>query len=333
MQKTDPGTFEFIISAEDHDLACSVLEMRFIVDDSQQLVDLIPEARSDDPHLWSQFYELEEVAWRRIVTTFAIPFDTAGLKRRKITVCLWRLRWLTRVPPYAIHTGFELLLLLDGRKKLARMGDSYPPMKFKEEDAFDCWVSAGLLHREEVVEPFEKPHRGWQGQRTVYYTQKGEEWRIPAMQLIWEASGKSGGWNETYERLEGMLFGYGDWQNDWWLDEMKRRGRGFSGLALCCTVTAAGLAWIESSGLKALPPIGGDVLALYSFDPDAVDQLNDYLIADPQAIALVRFNIFGRVLIDMIGPKNDGPWRLPAAKIASVNREILGPIEIALRKS
>jgi hypothetical protein len=27
-----------------------------------------------------------------------------------------------------------------------------------------------------------------------------------------------GGWNDTLERLEGMLYGYEDWQNDWWAD-------------------------------------------------------------------------------------------------------------------
>jgi hypothetical protein len=60
------------------------------------------------------------------------------------------------------------------------------------------------LHREEVIEPFDQPIKGWLRHRTTYYTPKGEEWRIPAMQLLSRASGRSGGWNEYYERLEGM---------------------------------------------------------------------------------------------------------------------------------
>jgi hypothetical protein len=84
-------------------------------------------------------------------------------------------------------------------------------------------VAKGMLHREEVSEPFDPPiePRGqtYLGHRTVYYTPKGEEWRIPASKLIWDASGKAGGWNEYFERLEGMLFGYEDWQNDWWIKQ------------------------------------------------------------------------------------------------------------------
>jgi hypothetical protein len=39
--------------------------------------------------------------------------------------------------------------------------------------------------------------------RSVYYTPKGEEWRISAHKLIEKASQKSGGWNDGYERLQG----------------------------------------------------------------------------------------------------------------------------------
>ena len=31
------------------------------------------------------------------------------------------------------------------------------------------------------------------------------------------------GWNDTLERLEGMLYGYEDWQNDWWADYRRRK--------------------------------------------------------------------------------------------------------------
>jgi hypothetical protein len=102
------------------------------------------------------------------------------------------------------------------------MVDVYPPMQQLEgEDRFDHWVAAGLLHKEEVLQPFsdgQKHAKGSLGHRTVYYTPKGEEWRIPASKLIWEAASKSGGWNEHFERLKGMLFGYEDWQNDWWIN-------------------------------------------------------------------------------------------------------------------
>jgi hypothetical protein len=56
--------------------------------------------------------------------------------------------------------------------------------------------------------------------------------------LIWRAA-EAAGWNEHFERLEGMLFGYEDWQNDWWIEEGLKRGR-FADLALCCPVDAWG---------------------------------------------------------------------------------------------
>lgn len=57
------------------------------------------------------------------------------------------------------------------------------------------------------------PTRGFLGTRTIYYSLKGEEWRISASRTIWEAAARPGGWNEHFERLEGMLFGYEAWQN------------------------------------------------------------------------------------------------------------------------
>jgi hypothetical protein len=111
-----------------------------------------------------------------------------------------------------------------------------------------------MVSCKEVIDvPFEKPTKRSSGDRTVYYTPKGEEWRIPAHKLVQDASGKSGGWNEHFQRLEGMLFGYEDWQNDWWINTLLERGT-FGGATFCCAVTAAGLAWAESAGLRALPP-------------------------------------------------------------------------------
>jgi hypothetical protein len=305
--------------------------MRFIPNDPQQLVDLIPDARSDDPRLWGRSYDLDEPVWRQIVTAFAISFDTAGLEDRNITVCLWRCRWLSTIP-YLVHTGYELILLLNGQKKLARMSDSYPPMTFAGEEAFDRRVASGELHREEVIEPFENPRGRWQGHRTVYYTPKGEEWRIQAMKLIWNASSKSGGWNESYERLEGMLFGYEDWQNDWWAEQQKRRGGSFYGVPFCCSVTAPGLAWIESAGFKALPPAEAAAITLHSFDFEDAEQPERVLATDPQAVAVVRFSARGRFITDEIDFKTGGPWCFPADKISGLNRYIRGSVEVVIAK-
>jgi hypothetical protein len=56
----------------------------------------------------------------------------------------------------------------------------------------------------------------FEGTRFVYYSLKASEWCIAAWKLIREAAQKSG-WNADFECLEGMLLGYDEWQNDWWI--------------------------------------------------------------------------------------------------------------------
>ena len=63
--------------------------------------------------------------------------------------------------------------------------------------------------------------RVFEGTRTAYYTPKGEEWRIRAWKLIPRRPAKAG-WNNDFERLEGMLFGYEDWQNDWSIEDLEQ---------------------------------------------------------------------------------------------------------------
>lgn len=322
----------FILSAEDDDLACSVLQMRFTLHDPLKLVELIPDANSNDPEIWNRSYDLNETTWRKIVTAFGIAFDTSGLIDREFSVCVWRLRSPSDIP-YLIHTGYELLLLLNGQKKLARMGDSYPPMTFPGEAAFNKRVTSGELHREEVIEPFEKPIRQWIGKRTVYYTLKGEEWRIPASKLIWSAFSKSGGWNESYERLEGMLFGYEDWQNDWWANWQKRRGSSFYGIPFCCAVTKRALAWIESAGFKALPPIIDEGIDLYRFDFENAEQPNQVLGTNPQAFAVIRFSARGRSVNNNVDFNLTGPWRFSADEIPGLNQDIRGSLEVILTRT
>jgi hypothetical protein len=212
----------FLIEAFDREQWCPVLQAMLAVDDPEVLRAILGEVADEDPELqW--IYHLDDEELAAIVATFNVSVDAALLDSKNLDIILLRYDGIDQTPPYLAHTRYELPLLLDGRKKLARMVDLYPPMTFEGEDRFDHWVAKGMLHREEVSEPFDPPiePRGqtYLGHRTVYYTPKGEEWRIPASKLIWDASGKAGGWNEYFERLEGMLFGYEDWQNDWWIKQ------------------------------------------------------------------------------------------------------------------
>ena len=324
----------FLIEAFDHEQWCPVLQAMLPVDDPEALRAILGEVADEDPELqW--VYWLDDAQLAAIVATFNVSFDAAQLDSKDLTIGLFRWR-PSQQTPYLIHTQYELPLLLDGRKKLARMSDMYPPMTFEGEDRFDHWVAKGMLHREEVNEPFDPPiqTRGqtYFGHRTVYYTPKGEEWRIPASKLVWVASGKSGGWNEYFERLEGMLYGYEDWQNDWWIKEGVTGG-GFGGASFCCAVTSAGLAWIESAGFRALPPIDHAALTIMMYDREKEADLYTAMLGDPDSVAVGRFNMLGRDFMNFWDSQRGGPWDLPAGRIAEFNRFLRGSVEIVARRN
>jgi hypothetical protein len=325
-----PQSGLFILSAFDRDQWCPVLQTRFEVSDIEELRKVLGTEADDDPDFWRRSYRLEPHEFASVVTTFNVSFDPERLETSNPEFGLFRMRALSSVP-YLVHTGYELPLLLEGRKKLARMGDSYPPMTFDGEDRFDHWVAQGRLHREEVIAPFDKPIRHFLGQRTVYYTLKGEEWRIPTMRLIWETARHSGGWNEYFERLEGMLFGYEKWENDWWINE-GLNGGGFGGMALCCTVTTAGLAWMEAAGFRALPPIDKPMLKIVGFDKNKSEEMRSVLLDQPDSAALVRFGARGRFLIDLLDLHRSGPWEIRNDQISGLNRELRGLITIVARR-
>lgn len=190
----------FILQAFDPEYGHPAFETMFLVERLEELRALLGTAADEDPAL-EMHYTLDRGDLDAINRHFGLAFDPGG----RVT-CLTK--WTSiREPPYLVHTGFELVLMIDGRKPFTRMDDSYPPHQHYDEDLFDRHVALGILHKEVQLEP--------DGLRTVYYTLKGQEWRISAWKLVSEASRKSG-WNDSFERLEGMLLGYDEWQNDWW---------------------------------------------------------------------------------------------------------------------
>ena len=317
----------FILEAFDRQRWCPVLQAMLAVDDLEALRAILGAVADEDPELqW--IYHLDDEELAAIVAEFSITFDTEQLQCTDLDIRLFKLGRLDQTP-YLIHTGFELPLLLEGRKKLARMVEAYPPMTFEGEDRFDHWVAEGVLHREEIREPFDSPIRRSGGQtylghRTVYYTPKGEEWRIPAMKLILGAADKSGGWNEHFQRLEGMLFGYEDWQNDWWIEEIIARRGGIDGISFCCAVTAAGLAWIETAGFRALSPVEKPALTVMNYDRETEADLVAEMFADPSSNAVMRFNMAGRDAVDFFDLPRGGPWDVKAERIAELNSLLRG---------
>jgi hypothetical protein len=210
----------FILQALDPDHGSPAFEMMFLVEHLQVLRDILGVDAANDLEFECE-YPLDPRLIASINERFGLHFDALG---REARLCPWS---SLREVPYLVHTGYELPLLLEGRKQFARISYEYPPERHFEEDCFDRYVAQGILHKEVELEPFAKPIRTkygqtYEGVRTAYYTRKGEEWRILAWKMVANAALKSR-WNEDFERLEGMLFGYDEWQNDWWIDQYRKR--------------------------------------------------------------------------------------------------------------
>lgn len=209
----------FFLQVIDPRYGCPILEAMFITSDLANLHALLGSTTEGDPDLRSTYW-LDEADLTALEQRYGIAIAN---ENREVTLSRWH---SLRAVPYLVHTNYELFLLLEGRKKFARMGGEYPPYQHGYEELFDTYVEKGLLHKEVELRPFPKQFTNrfgfcFEGIRDLYYTPKGEEWRIRAWKMLWAASEKTG-WNETCECVLGMLFGYEDWQIDWWITERKR---------------------------------------------------------------------------------------------------------------
>jgi hypothetical protein len=337
MAPTHDTSNRFVMEVFDCTLWCPIAQVPFYPADVGPLRAILELAVEDDPEL-RRVYCLDDEQIAAVVTTFD-TFDPRQLDDHAELVEIWLFQLPGTIEePYLVHTGWELPLLLEGRKKLAwfsdlyaGQSDTYQSLILDREEAFDRWVADGVLHKEVIDEPFEKPVGRWTGSRTVYYTPKGEEWRIPAHRLIRDASDKSGGWNEHFERIDGMLLGYEDWQNDWWIKTGLERGA-FGGAIFCCGVAAAGLAWAESAGLRALPPIEPLSVIAYSWKTADAD-LEQFLGAKSGDVAVLRFTVGGLYRLQhIIDSRQGGPWKVPGHQIPELNKHLRGAVVVAARR-
>ncbi len=310
----------FVLQAIDSELGYPAFEAMFVVEEPEELRTLLGDAAASDPEL-EYFCTLEPAELAAITRHFNVDFDPQG---REACLYQWTRR---REVPYLVHTGYELVLMLDGRKQFTRMGaEHYPPNQHWDEKRFDRYVAAGVLYKEVELEKFDKPYRSrngnvYDGLRTVYYTRKGEEWRIPAWKLVAKAS--KSGWNEHFERLEGMLFGYEDWQNDWWIADMRERQIKHGTLLL--------YAAIEHAGHRALPPRDVPLEVVVDREHDRANEGVDGLMKRPGAVALARVRVKARGLFELVGWRQGPAYQLPPAQIKDLNRLIDGEIEIVSR--
>jgi len=167
-------------------------------------------------------YDLDANVVDDIIRRFAVGFDPRGLPVRL------RPHLKSDDLPYRIHTGCELALMLAGTKPLAYFSGRYPSNPDVEEipdRLFDPWVAKGHFVKREYIELLrDAAGRGWQrglGIRIVLYALREQAWRIEAFILLLNTAAKAG-WNEGFERMQGSLLGYEEWQNDIFIEEIFR---------------------------------------------------------------------------------------------------------------
>lgn len=325
--KSDEAQHCFIFQALNPDQGASVLEAVFRTGALQELRALLGPRAEFDAELHDLYYP--SVAETAIIAErFGAAFDPGGHKVRLHNIeCRGRL-------PYLFHSGYELPLLLDGTKSFGFEEHIYPPYRHEQEDLFDRHVATGSLYKEECLEPFDPPLRKKDGRiiegfRRVYYTRTGQEWRVRASKLLWSTADKHR-WDERCERIQSMLFGYEDWQTEWWLADNRKRGGGWNGWPIYCSVTDAQLASIEAVGFRAFPPVAGVPLAFVVCIncPSASETVQ--LMGD--AAALVRASISGPLTTDLLKGQ-DGPNYVVAVEhIPTLNQTINGFIESIARR-
>src|SRR5260370_4050892 len=114
------GQRRFILQALDPDHGSPVLEALFFVTELEDLRGLLDINPSDDPELEGS-YNLDAVVLSAVTERFGIVFDPEGREVRLDP------SHSIRLVPYLVHNGYELPLLLEGRKPLARFSEAYPP--------------------------------------------------------------------------------------------------------------------------------------------------------------------------------------------------------------
>jgi hypothetical protein len=318
----------FILQAFDPEYGHPAFETMFVVERLAELQALLGAAADDDPAL-EMVYTLDLGDLDAINHRFGLAFDPG---ERVTRLAKWA---SSREPPYLVHTGFELVLMIDGRKAFARMGETYPPHQHYDEDLFDRHVALSTLHKEVQLEPFAEPVRYRDGRileglRTVYYTLKGQEWRIPAWKLVSEASSKSG-WNDHFERLEGMLFGYEEWQNDWWLSDIRRRNIRWGTLSLYLAVNENELTAIDDAGHRALPLRSKPLRLLTATWEGAEEAALRGLLEEDGTVGVVRFSVkAGRFLDELSSDRHARLHALPGERVKDLNRLMVGEIEVVM---
>lgn len=211
----------FVLQSKHPELGYPVAETRFKVHDLRDLKQILGEAAEDDVDLQSE-YDLDEGDLDALTLKFGIAFDAS---LRPVSLIHWDSE--TRDVPYLNHSGFELPLMLDGRKPFSKFADLETSEWINRTiTRFAPFVEQGLIIKRIVRRSLHDETKISAKNSTLcelYYALPNEEWRIDANIALFEAACSST-WDHAMERREGELLGYTDWQNDWHIAYLESKG-------------------------------------------------------------------------------------------------------------
>lgn len=140
-----PST-SFILSAIDPDFLYPCLEVRFETDDLDALRRLVDPDAPEDADL-DDYYLLSPTQVAAVCEAFAIAFDHGS---RDGVISKYADTGI-RIP-YLIHTGYELALMVQGRKPFGfiEFNSAWRPSVVLKA-RFDEYVARGVLHAHEIL--------------------------------------------------------------------------------------------------------------------------------------------------------------------------------------
>jgi hypothetical protein len=209
----------FVLEAIDPETGCPMHDVALDVDDVGELGALIRLEGVDDLLAGHEF-QLDPTAVLSLCRRYGFSFDDGG---HPVVLCKAA---AVHELSYRVHTRRELALMLAGTKPLAVFKDLYPlTVGIIPERLFEPHVLSGRFVKRTVSSRPALPGLPWS--YVVLYARPGEEWRIDAYLLLWNTAAKTS-WNEGFERIEGTLLGYEEWQNDEFLRRFPRDRPRFS---------------------------------------------------------------------------------------------------------
>lgn len=218
-QRPDEGTFLFALKGFDAATKTVCAECRVRIEHLDQLTAILAPESTTDPDLKGQYVGLPRCVMQKIGALCIPPIVPdailTGLSRPHLAL---------DAIPYLIHTNFELPLMLDGRKPLAVFGDVYPSDWFDELlEPFEPFVASGQILRRIIDTPapaLSQHHPDLDGMRDVLFALPDQAWRIDA--YVKDILNRTRDWDDDLERRQGVLLGYEDWQNDWWIEHRSK---------------------------------------------------------------------------------------------------------------